>query len=199
MEPKVIFLIGSAGSGKSTIGKWIAKEYNYCYLDKDVVCNTFTGALLTSKGYSPHDRDGCDFYSDVVMDLEYETLLNIANDNLMLGRSVVLDAPFLSYFSRVAYINELREKYGWNRVKALVLRVVVDFDILKGRMEARGLDRDVWKLEHWDTFVQGIKEKQCLWEDVAVREYDNSDEEINVEQLHFLLRQDSSHKDITAG
>lgn len=188
MEPTVIFLIGAASSGKSSIGKLIASHYNFSYLDKDIICNKFTGVLLESKGYSPHERDGCSFYSDVVMDIEYQTLLGIANDNLQLGNSVVLDAPFLGYFSNKNYINELKDKYGWQNVKTMVLHVTIDFSVLKERMKERALERDTWKFANWDSFVQSIKEKQCLWEDIEVKQYDNSSNTIDHERLFETLQ-----------
>jgi predicted kinase len=187
MQPVVIFLIGSAGSGKSTIGKRLASEYNFCYLDKDVVCNTFTGKLLESKGYSPHERDGNDFYRHVVMELEYETLLNIADDNLQLGRSVVLDAPFLTYFSKRDYVQELKSKYKWETVTPLVLQVQVEFDVLKERMQARGMERDRWKLANWEAFIQGIQSRQCLWEDISIAAFDNTPEVFEMKRLEQVL------------
>jgi predicted kinase len=187
LQPVVIFLIGPAGSGKSTIGKWIASKYRFCYLDKDMVCNKFTGLLLESNGYSPHERDGCPFYSDVVMDLEYQTLLDIANDNLKLGTSVILDAPFLGYFSNRNYIQELIEKYGWQNVKPFVLQVTVDFSVLKERLSARALDRDAWKLSNWDAYVQSIQEKQCLWEGVEIVQFDNSPDTVDLNKLDQML------------
>ncbi|GAA4714767.1 AAA family ATPase [Brevibacillus fulvus] len=187
MKPYAIFLIGSAGSGKSTIGKRLATEYNFCYLDKDMVCNIFTGMLLEAKGYSPHERDGNPFYSEVVMDAEYTTLLHIANDNLQLGRSVVLDAPFLGYFSKRDYIRQLTAKYGWEHVTPFVLEVHVDFDVLKQRMAARGLQRDQWKIDHWQTFVEGIQSKRCLWEEIEIISFDNSPEEFELSRLQKLL------------
>lgn len=188
MKPTVIFLIGAASSGKSTVGKLIASNYNFTYLDKDTVCNNFTGALLESNGYSPHERDDCDYYKNVVMDLEYQTLLDIANDNLWLGRSVILDAPFLGYFSNKNYINELRKKYDWSNVKAMVLQVTIDFSILKERMKARGLNRDTWKLANWDTYIQDIQAKQCLWENIEIKQFDNSSSPIDTEKLFQILQ-----------
>lgn len=187
MEPTVIFLIGPAASGKSTIGKLIASTFHFCYLDKDTVVNKFTGRLLESNGYSPHERDGCAYYSDVVMDLEYQTLLDIANDNLQLGNSVVLDAPFLGYFSKKDYIDQVKATYNWQHVKPLVLEVTIDYSVLKERMLARGLERDAWKFANWDTYVQSIREKKCLWEHVDIRQFDNSAMTIDTEKLYRTL------------
>lgn len=187
METTVIFLIGAAASGKSTIGKLLASEYHFCYLDKDTVCNAFTGLLLESKGYSPHDRDGNAFYSDVVMPLEYRTLLDVANDNLKLGNSVVLDAPFLGYFAQTDFINDLRQKYDWQHVRPMVLQVTIDYDILKQRMLERSLERDAWKFENWETFVQSLQAKKCLWQDIEIRQYDNSPPEVDLNRLRRIL------------
>ena len=187
MKPVLIFLIGSAGSGKSTIGKKLATEHHFCYLDKDVLCNTFTGKLLETQGYSPHDRDGNIYYRDIVMDLEYETLLNVANDNLQLGRSVILDAPFVGYFHKSDYIDGLVSKYGWEQVTPVVLRVDVNMDVLEQRLRNRGLERDRWKLEHWDAFVQGLKANVCTWENIQLISVDNSSEELDLEQLTSQL------------
>ncbi|WP_154984312.1 ATP-binding protein [Paenibacillus xylanexedens] len=187
MKPVLIFLIGSAGSGKSTIGKKLATEHHFCYLDKDVLCNTFTGKLLETQGYSPHDRDGNSYYRDIVMDLEYETLLNVANDNLQLGRSVILDAPFVGYFHKSDYIDGLVSTYGWEEVIPVVLRVDVNMDVLEQRLRSRGLERDRWKLEHWDTFVQGLKANVCTWENIQLVSVDNSSEHLDLERLTSQL------------
>ncbi|CAH1196880.1 MULTISPECIES: AAA family ATPase [Paenibacillus] len=187
MKPVLIFLIGSAGSGKSTIGKKLAAEHHFCYLDKDVVCNTFTGKLLEAHGYSPHERDGNTYYRDTVMDLEYETLLNVANDNLQLGRSVILDAPFVGYFHKSDYIDGLISKYGWEEVIPVVLRVDVNADVLQQRIRSRGLERDKWKLEHWDTFVQGIQANICMWENIDLIAVDNSSEDFDLRHLASQL------------
>ncbi|MDD9267140.1 AAA family ATPase [Paenibacillus sp. GCM10023248] len=174
MDPTVIFLIGAAGTGKSTIGKRIASELQCCYLDKDTVCNKFTGLLLETQGYSPYERDNCAFYREVVMDIEYQALLDIADDNLKLGRSVVLDAPFLGYFSNKDYVKELSRQYDWHHIKRLALQVRIDIPVLKERLQARGLERDQWKLANWEAFVQSIQEKECLWEDIEMKRVDNS-------------------------
>jgi predicted kinase len=188
LGPTLIFLIGAAASGKSTIGKIVAAEYNFCYLDKDIICNHFTGLLLESKGYSPNERDGCPFYGDVIMSIEYKTLLNIANDNLKLGKSVLLDAPFIGFFSNPHYIDELRKSYDWQDVTILVLQVSIDFDVLKKRMMARANERDKWKFDHWEAYVKSIQEKQCQWKNVEIRKFDNSDSSIDISSLHHTLQ-----------
>ncbi|MBD1383209.1 AAA family ATPase [Metabacillus arenae] len=188
MKPQLIFLIGCPGSGKSTIGKAISKEFNFSYIDKDITCNLFTGTLLEMNGYSRYTRDHCDFYKDIVMDLEYQTIMNVANENLKLGNSVILDAPFLSYFADENYLSDLQTKYRWHDIDPLVLNVTVDFEILKERLQKRGLERDQWKFNNWARFIKDIQLKKCLWNNVTIKEFDNSKEELNTEELYQFFR-----------
>lgn len=190
MTPRVIFLVGPAGSGKSTVGKLIASHFKFAYLDKDVVCNKFTGKLLEAKGISPNARDGCEFYQKQVMPLEYETLLEIAADNIKRGISVILDAPFVGYFADDDYIDKLSEKYNLENYVPLVLRVTVSSETLFKRIKERNIKRDEWKLENWDEFIESLKAKKCLWKNVKIKGFDNSSEEINTDKLFKIIEED---------
>ncbi len=186
MKPIIVFLIGLPASGKSTIGKSIASQFDFCYLDKDVVCNTFTKKLLELNGYSSDNRE-CAFYRDVILELEYKTLLDIANDNIQIGKSVVVDAPFISYFSNVHYIDQLRETYDWKNVTPIVFQVHVDFPILRSRMIERAADRDQWKLNNWDIYTKSVQEKQCLWESIKIIRFNNTKASINMQDVQSLF------------
>ncbi|WP_411679450.1 AAA family ATPase [Clostridium thailandense] len=187
MAAKVVFLVGAAGSGKSTVGKLIAAHLKFAYLDKDIICNKFTGKLLETQGISPNERDGCEFYQSQIMPLEYETLLDIAADNVKNGISVVLDAPFLGYFSDKDYIEKLKEKYNFEASTPLVLEVSVNSEVLFQRIKERNLPRDSWKIANWDVFLDSLKSKKCLWSNVEIKQFDNSEEEINEDRLFKLL------------
>ncbi|MCX8727626.1 AAA family ATPase [Gilliamella sp. B2838] len=173
-NPKAIFLIGSAGAGKSTVGKFLATKLHYCYLDKDIIANRFTGELLISRGYQPTARDECEYYKKQVMDIEYKTLLDIASENLKLNNSVILDAPFLSYFSDKDYISKIIQQFNFSNVDTYVLEVFVPAEILKQRILDRNNPRDIWKLDNWDLFIEGINQKKCLWQNVTYIRFDNS-------------------------
>ncbi|WP_392559098.1 AAA family ATPase [Orbus mooreae] len=185
--PKAIFLIGAAGSGKSTVGKFLASKFHYCYLDKDIVANRFTGELLMAKGYEATARDQCDYYKEAVMGLEYDTLLHLAGENLQLGNSVILDAPFLSYFTNPNYIMESINKFNWGSIQPYILDVFVEPDVLKQRIITRNNPRDTWKLQNWSTFISSIQQKKCLWQNVNYIRFNNSDSQIDETLLlsHF--------------
>ncbi|WPC39652.1 AAA family ATPase [Clostridium sp. JS66] len=190
MTPKVIFLVGPAGSGKSSVGKIISSYFHLTYLDKDIVCNKFTGKLLETQGLSPNERDGCNFYQTEIMPLEYETLLEIADDNIKNGISVVLDAPFIGYFSDENYIEKLKKKYDWKDSIPIVLKVSVNSKILFKRIKDRNLERDEWKLKNWDPFIESLRSKKCLWKNITMIEFDNSKEDINPDDLFEILKKD---------
>lgn len=191
MAASIIFLIGPAASGKSSVGKLLAQHYKMTYIDKDVACNTMTGQLLVENGHQASDRDGCDYYKEVVMPLEYETILNIADANAKIGQSVILDAPFGAYFEDPDYIIKLRHKYGWNAtVHTIVLQIHIHEDELKRRMQARNYERDQWKFAHWDTYIASLSKSRCQWCGIPLKSYDNTNPLPSHEDLANILALD---------
>jgi predicted kinase len=160
----VVFVIGIAGAGKSTIAKRLAAGLRGIYLDKDTVAESFTGLILESAGHDRGDRDS-DFYRNVVMPLEYETLLSLGEDNMRLGHPVIFDAPFGAYFSDKEYVRRRAREKSWPAGRRIVLRVQVDKQRNRQQLSQRTSPRDAWKLEHWDEFWTSAQ-RDCLWEDV---------------------------------
>ncbi|MET8948980.1 AAA family ATPase [Streptomyces sp. NPDC004542] len=162
--PRAYFVIGPAGSGKSTVARLLARQAGAAYIDKDTVCTRLTEALLELAGTDRAERDLNPYYQSAVMDLEYLTILDLARDNLALGRPVVLDAPFGRYFSRPGYLDEVAERHSWPRpVEPVVVRVEVDSDTARARVRARGYARDLSKLADWDSFWNKARANECLW------------------------------------
>ena len=91
-QPTLRIVIGTAGSGKSTIAQRLARQHAAAYLDKDAMSTRFVEAALVSAGYDPGDREANPFYRDTILPLEYDSLLDVAGDNLRIGRPVVIDA-----------------------------------------------------------------------------------------------------------
>ena len=180
----VIFVVGPAGSGKSTSSRVIARELRTAYVDKDTVATSFTEALLSLAGTDPHERDNNAYYQDHVMDLEYDTILKIAADNLALGMSVVLDAPFGRYLRRDNFVRDAAQRLGWPAdVRPVVVHVKVDGEVIRQRVEARGLERDAWKLANWDEFWSAAGNVTCTWAGVEHVTLDNSGDSPDVAVL----------------
>ena len=63
-EPTLRIVIGTAGSGKSTIAQRLARQHAAAYLDKDAMSARFVEAALTAAGYDPGDRVSNAFYRE---------------------------------------------------------------------------------------------------------------------------------------
>ena len=188
MSPTVYFVIGPAGSGKSTVATVLAKQRGAVYLDKDSLATAFTEELLRQAGSDPHERDSSEFYQGTIMDLEYATLLRVAGDNLRLGLSVVLDAPFVRYFPREDYVESAARDYAWpDDAEKVVLHVAAGSGTVRGRVEARSLERDAWKLGHWDEFWANAQASECRWAGVRHVPFDNSGDGVSAEALNRQL------------
>lgn len=171
--PRIFFVIGSAGSGKSSVSAALAAEFETVFLDKDVVCGRLTESLLEIAGTDPAGRDDNPVYQERVMDLEYQTLLAVAGDNLRLGRSVVVDAPFGRYLPDADFLETSSQTHEWPNVEWIVVRIVVDGSAIRDRVAARGLSRDRWKLENWNEFWAQASSVECRWRGARLLEVDN--------------------------
>jgi predicted kinase len=172
--PKVFFVIGPAGSGKSSVSRLIAGHFGAAYIDKDTATIRFTELLLTLNNSDPNERDNNEFYQRTIMPLEYATILDLAGDNLRAGNSVVLDAPFGKYFSDADYLADVRSKHRWPEAELIVVQVRLSGDALRRRLLDRGYPRDEWKLANWETFWAGAQANSCHWTGARHLDFDNS-------------------------
>ena len=174
--PTLRIVIGTAGSGKSTIAQQLARQHGAAYLDKDAMSSRFVEAALVAAGYDPGDRESNAYYRDQVLPLEYDSLLDVAGANLRIGRSVVIDAPFSPYLSDPTFITSAGERFDWPPVDVIeVIRVRVSPEVLQGRLRARGLERDRVKLAHWDEYWAEHGGRPCVWAGVRFSEYINDE------------------------
>lgn len=184
MTTKLFFVIGPAGSGKSTTSALIAQRIGAAYIDKDSVATAFTEALLEAAGTDKNERDNNEYYQRVVMDLEYATLLRIAGDNLRLGISVVLDAPFVRYFPCADYLERAAIDHDWPPdAEKIVVHVTADGNRVRTRISHRGYERDAWKLDHWDEFWTRTQTAECRWRGARHVFFDNSAEGVSCDAL----------------
>jgi predicted kinase len=171
--PTLHIVIGTAGSGKSTIAHRLAREYAAAYLDKDAMSARFVEAALNAAGYDPGDRESNAFYLDHVLPLEYDSLLDVTGANLRLGHPVVIDAPFSPYLSDPSFITSAAQRFDWPPVEVEVVRVRVSAATLQQRLRERGLERDRVKLAHWDEYWAEHGARPCLWTGVRLTDLDN--------------------------
>ncbi len=171
--PTLRIVIGTAGSGKSTIAQRLARQHCAAYLDKDAMSARFVEAALVAAGYDPGDREANAFYRDSILPLEYDSLLDVAGANLRLGVPVVVDAPFSPYLSDPTFITAAAERFDWPPIDVEVVRVRVSPRTLQDRLRRRGLERDRVKLAHWDEYWAVHGGVPCAWTGVRLSELSN--------------------------
>jgi predicted kinase len=188
MSTRAYFVIGPAGSGKSSVARVLAGHVAAAYLDKDTVCTHLTEALLELAGTDRDERDKNAYYQSVVMDLEYRTILDLARDNLDLGRPVVLDAPFGRYLADPHYLTEIAARHRWPAgVEPVVVEVRVDGETARGRIEDRGYARDRSKLADWNSFWAKATATRCRWEGATRLAFDNTADGVSSAEVARLL------------
>jgi predicted kinase len=181
VTPTAFFVIGPAGSGKSTVSRQLARRYAAAYLDKDTVATAFTELLLEQNGSDKNDRDHSGYYQSTILPLEYATLLRLCADNLDVGRSVVLDAPFGRFFADRDYL--LKATADWPDANLVVVHVVAASPVVQDRVARRGYPRDSWKLAHWDQFWATTQAAACEWTGATHITLDNSTDTLDLDEL----------------
>ena len=171
--PTLTIVIGTAGSGKSTVARRLARRLGAAYRDKDAMSARFVEAALLAAGHDAGDRESSPFYREQLLPLEYDSLLDVAGANLRVGCSVVLDAPFSPYLSQPSFITSAAERFAWPPVDVEVVRVRVAPETLRERLHRRALARDRVKLAHWDEFWSVHGSLRCEWLGVRLTEMSN--------------------------
>ncbi|MFY1652467.1 GntR family transcriptional regulator [Solwaraspora sp. WMMB762] len=154
-RPQVIMIGGYAGSGKTELGRILARETGWPILDKDTLTRPVVEAALETLGTSPHDRES-EVYLTRVRPREYEALHAATAENVECGNSAIVTAPFIAEFRDAAWIN--RTKANLSAMEATVNLVWVYCDVLTMHtyIRSRGAARDAAKLAHWTGYLESI-------------------------------------------
>jgi predicted kinase len=171
---KLIFFIGHAGCGKTTISKIIAKQMKAVYLDRDTIGSSFVDKMLSMKGLSPDDRDSYAYHKEF-RDIEYEAMFAVAVENLKLGLDTILVSPFSKEVSNPNWINKFLEDNQLIDIEVKAVSVYLsNADIQRERILARNTSRDQWKLNNWDAYKEKLKPVEVNWHNIDTLYYDNS-------------------------
>ncbi|MFC5466301.1 AAA family ATPase [Lederbergia graminis] len=179
--PKVIFVSGVAGTGKTTVSKHVHKYIPAVYLDKDTVGGKFSENFLKATGHDPSDRDS-KYYKEHCRDIEYDVTMDIAMENATLGLDSMLIGPYTKEIETADWLDQKLAQFGLTRedvtVKILFV-TLTDTELQKQRIIERGaMDRDQWKIDNWDEYEQSLAIPEVAWDipesDILV--FDNSGE-----------------------
>ncbi len=82
--------------------------------------------------------------------------MEAAWDNVDCGISTILDAPFISEFSQVEWMQRFQNRCRSKRVSVAAIWVECDPDSMREYIEFRGAARDAWKMQEWDEYLKGL-------------------------------------------
>ena len=133
--------MGVAGSGKSELARGILEQISAVYLDNNFLADAFSPGSRSDESYL------------AIRDSLYAGLYRITGENLRIGNSVLLDAPHIRQAQDPEWCRWIQglaaEAGAWLRA----IRCYCREDVLRQRLEARGEERDRWKLENWHAFL----------------------------------------------
>jgi predicted kinase len=141
--PRAILVCGPPGSGKSTVGALVARRLQAALLDLDTATASLTAVISAMHGTD--DLDEAELVR-LTRAARYEALSALAEDNLAVGVSVVLVAPFTT---------ERRDPRAWEHLQRRMARsggnsclvwLRIPADEVVRRVEQRGAARDLAKL-----------------------------------------------------
>ena len=178
---KLVFFVGVAGTGKTTVAKVISNHLPAAFLDRDTVGGRFVEAILEMKGLDKNDRDS-QFYKENLRDLEYDTTKDICIENLAAGQNVFMISPFTAELKNKEWIEQVIAAAGLSREQVDVKVIVVtlsDIELQHARIVERQTERDQWKLDNWNQFEQRVQfVPQINWDlkEGSILIFDNSGE-----------------------
>ncbi|MCL6457439.1 MAG: ATP-binding protein [Gorillibacterium sp.] len=178
---KLVFFVGVAGTGKTTVAKKLAEKTSVVFIDRDTVGGKFVEALLIEEGLDKDDRDS-EFYKKNLRHLEYDATADICSENLALGQNVFMISPFTMELKSQEWIERLLTAAGRSFSDVDVKIVVVtlsDSEKQRKRIEIRQTTRDEWKLEHWEEYWKTLRfVPEINWNipSSSILIYDNSED-----------------------
>ncbi|RIV29811.1 GntR family transcriptional regulator [Micromonospora radicis] len=154
-QPQVVLIGGYAGSGKTELGRMLARETGWPILDKDTLTRPVVEAALQVLGQSPHDRESAT-YLDLVRPREYESLIAATDENVQCGNSAIVTAPFIREFHDLAWIKRRQAAYRDMGAGTTLVWVYCDADTMQTYVRHRGAARDAAKLADWPQYLTSI-------------------------------------------
>lgn len=154
-SPQVFLVGGYAGSGKTELGRILARATGWPMLDKDTLTRPVVEAALEILGLSPNDRES-DGYLSKMRPREYEALINAMTENVQCGSSAIVTAPFIKEFKDEAWLKRIAATCADMNAVLTVVWVYCDPATMHTYIRHRGAARDASKLDNWAKYLDVI-------------------------------------------
>jgi len=145
-----VLLTGWPGSGKTTVGRALAHDLGAALLDQDSLTGPMVDVVADLVGVSDLDDPRL---AGPTRDARYESLLEVAEDNLRVGMPVVLVAPFTMERRDVGAWSTLDQRLRRAGGLPLLVWLRVEPEVAVRRLRTRGADRDLGKLTDVSAFL----------------------------------------------
>lgn len=153
----LIIIGGLPGTGKSRLGKSLAESLAVPIIDKDTTTRPLVELALEqfSDAEGRHDRHS-ERYQNTVRREEYRCLLNVAEENLALGISMIVTAPFAWEIMAGDWVQSLNKTVRFlpYDIRILITWLTSPADVTLERLLQRNVPRDHWKLRNWGRYLE---------------------------------------------
>lgn len=182
MMNKLVFFLGPAGAGKTTLAKAIASRRKVPFFDMDILLRPAADAIMTFHGLDPADRDSAD-YKRLCRDLGYRITMDAALDNIGLNVDAFVVGPFTKEAANPDWISSELYRIGRSLQDVEVKVVLVELaneELYRTRIHDRQSPLDEWKFQHWDEFRKSFGNRSVKWPlpSSNVKVIDNSNPDI---------------------
>jgi len=140
-QRSLILVMGIAGAGKSTLARALCRRIHLTYLSTDPITDPFF----------PDTRESPEYHE--MRPRIYEAMYRLAEENLSIGNSVLLDAPHLSQMKNPEGIEQIQGLAQKGHAHLSIIRCWCRDEELHRRITARGEQRDLPKLNNWSSFL----------------------------------------------
>ena len=141
-QPTLVLLMGVVASVKSTLSKKVLQRLNVTYIDNNFISDAFFPSTRNDPEYMklrPHF---------------YEILYRITEENLLIGNSVLLDAPHIKEMRDAQWQTTISDMVTKLKTKLVIIRCLCSEQTLKKRVTSRGEERDKWKIINCQDFLK---------------------------------------------
>jgi predicted kinase len=160
MMNKLLIVTGVAGSGKTYIGKELAKRLpEFVYLDKDTMTRFLVDKILICLDSNETDRES-ELYTKEIRPLEYKCLLKQTEENLELGKSCIISAPFIKEIYDENYFIDLQDELEFFNTKLKIIWTYIDEKTARQRILERNAKRDYNKIHNWNEYINTVKHER---------------------------------------